>query len=134
MNIAVFGERNLEKFGEYPAVWFEGREYTNRELLDLAKRFAGALEGLGIVPGDRVGVMLPNIPQIGAAYGGISRMGGVVMPMVFMLAVPEIRHILADSGASAIVTSPEFHGNVAEAMKDLPNSPKVIVLGDPVPE
>ncbi len=134
MNIAVLGERNLERFGEYPAVWFEGREYTNRELLDLGKRFAAALEGLGIEPGDRVGVMLPNIPEIGSAYGGISRAGAVIMPMVFMLAIPEIRHILRDSGASAVVTSPEFYGNVAEAMKDLPRPPQVIVLGDPVPE
>ncbi|MFY9588890.1 MAG: long-chain fatty acid--CoA ligase [Actinomycetota bacterium] len=134
MNIAVLGERNLEQFGEYNTVWFEGREYSNRELLDLGKRFAGALEGIGIVPGDRVGVMLPNIPEIGSVYGGISRAGAVVMPMVFMLAVPEIRHILTDSGASAVVTSSEFYGNVAEAMKELPKPPQVIVLGDPTPD
>src|SRR5207247_6721453 len=87
-----------------------------------------------IAPGDRVGVMLPNIPQIGAAYGGISRMGGVVMPMVFMLAVPEIRHILSDSGAKVVVTSPEFHGNVVEAAKDLSIPPQIVVLGDPTPD
>ena len=134
MNIAVLGERNITKFGEYPSILFEGREYTNKEIYDLARRFASALRGIGIEPGDRVGVMLPNIPEIGACYGGISRMGGVVMPMVFLLAVPEIRHILTDSGAKAIVTSPEFYGNVAEAMKDLDAPPTVIVLGDPTPD
>ena len=134
MNIAVLGERNIEKFGEYPSIFFEGRDYTNLEIFDLAKRFSAALTGLGIGPGDRVGVMLPNIPEIGACYGGISRMGGVVMPMVFLLAVPEIRHILTDSGAVAVITSPEFYPNVAEAMKEMTTQPKVIVLGDPTPE
>ena len=134
MNIAVLGERNIEKFGEYDSLWFEGRDYTNVELLQLSKRFGNALDGIGIKPGYRVGVMLPNIPEIGPCYGGISRMGGVVMPMVFMLAVPEITHILSDSGASAIITSPEFHGNVAAAIQDLPQPPKVIVLGDQAPD
>ena len=134
MNIAVLGERNVETFGEYRTVWFEGREYTNVELLELAKRFSSALRDMGIAPGDRVGVMLPNMPEIGAAYGGISRMGGVVMPLVFMLAVPEIRHILNDSAASAVITSPEFYANISEAAKELPNPPTVIVLGDPVPD
>jgi len=134
MNIAVLGEQNLEKFGEYPALFFEGRDYTNLEVFDLAKRFSTALGGIGVKPGDRVGVMLPNIPEIGAAYGGISRMGGVVMPMVFMLAVPEITHILSDSGASAVVTSPEFHGNIVAATQGMASPPQVIVLGDQTPE
>jgi len=134
MNIAVLGERNIETFGEYDTVFFEGRNYTNVELLDLARKFSAALTGIGVAPGDRVGVMLPNIPEIGACYGGISRMGGVVMPMVFLLAVPEIRHILADSGAAAVITSPEFYPNVLEATKELDRAPQVIILGDPVPE
>jgi long-chain acyl-CoA synthetase len=134
VNIAVLGERNIEKFGEYEALWFEGRDYTNVEMFDISRRFANALEGIGIVPGDRVGVMLPNIPEIGACYGGISRMGGVVMPMVFMLAVPEIAHILKDSGAAAVITSPEFHGNITAATKDMPSPPKIIVLGDQAPQ
>jgi long-chain acyl-CoA synthetase len=134
MNIAVLGERNIDTFGEYDTVFFEGRNYTNVELLDLARRFSGALTGIGVAPGDRVGVMLPNIPEIGACYGGISRMGGVVMPMVFLLAVPEIRHILADSGATAVITSPEFYPNVLEATKELEHKPRVIILGDPAPD
>jgi long-chain acyl-CoA synthetase len=134
MNIAALGERNIEKFGEYSSIYFEGREYTNLEIFELSKRFSNALKGIGTQAGDRVGVMLPNIPEIGACYGGISRMGGVVMPMVFMLAVPEITHILNDSGATAVVTSPEFQGNIAAATQGMPNPPKIIVLGDQTPE
>jgi long-chain acyl-CoA synthetase len=129
MNLAIQGERNLERFGEYPALVFEGREITNAEQLDEAARLATAFAGLGIVPGDRVGVLLPNSPAVTVCYGAILRIGAVVMPVVFLLAPPEIRHILADSGARAIVTSPEFYGNVKQAIAGLASPPLVIVTG-----
>ncbi len=133
MNLAELGERNVQKFGPYVSVVFNGREFTNVELTDRAARFATALAGLGVGPGDRVGVMLPNMPEVSVSYGAVLRVGAVVMPMVFLLAVPEIHHILADSGASAIITSPEFLPNVTTAMEGLARPPIVIVTGDPQP-
>jgi long-chain acyl-CoA synthetase len=129
MNLAVLGERNVERFGPYVSVVFNGQELTNVELQDRAARFATALAGLGIAPGDRVGVMLPNMPEVSVSYGAVLRIGGVVMPMVFLLAVPEINHILADSGARAIITSPEFYPNVSAALAGLEQPPMVIVTG-----
>lgn len=134
MNLAVLGERNAERFGEYASIVFEGREHTNLELLRRSKRLASALDGMEIRSGERIGVMLPNMPEVAVCYGAISRVGGVVMPMLFLLAVPEIHHILADSGASAVITSPEFYPNVARAAGGLENPPKIIVVGDPLPE
>ena len=49
MNIAVLGERNIERFGEYASIWFEEREYTNLEIFELAKRFSNALIEIGIL-------------------------------------------------------------------------------------
>lgn len=134
MNLAVLGERNIESFGAYTALHFEGRDYTNVEILGEARRLATALTNIGVRNGDRVGVMLPNVPTVGACYGAILRMGAVSMPMVFLLAVPEIRHIVTDSEAAVVFTSPEFYPKIAEASEDLENPPKVIVVGDPVPE
>ncbi|MBI4729607.1 MAG: AMP-binding protein [Acidobacteria bacterium] len=133
MNLAILGERNIERFGEYVNLVFEGGEFTNVAQYREGARFATALRDAGVRPGDRVGVMLPNIPGVDPCYGAILRMGGIVMPMVFLLAVPEIRHILADSGATAVITSPEFYPNVKAAAGGLDSPPKVIVLGDPVP-
>jgi long-chain acyl-CoA synthetase len=129
MNLAILGERNIEKFGEYTSIIFEGREITNVSAFEDSARFAAALAGLGVAPGDRVGVMLPNMPQVTVCYGAILRLGGVVVPMVFLLAVPEIRHILADSEAKVVVTSPEFYPNVAAAIDGLANPPVVVVTG-----
>jgi long-chain acyl-CoA synthetase len=133
MNLAVLGEQNVERFGEYVAVAFEGREITNVEGLRGSKRLAQALVDIGLVPGDRVGVMLASTPEVGICYGAILRMGGVVMPMVFLLAVPEIRHILSDSEAKAVFTSPEFYPNIKAATEGFSNPPLVIVIGDLVP-
>src|SRR5438093_8535595 len=134
MNLAILGERNVEEFGEYDAILFEGHSYTNVELRGTAARLATALAGLGIQPGDRVGVMLPNLPEVGVVYGAVNRIGAVNIPMIFLLVVPEIAHILRDSEAKAIVTSPEFHPNVALACTQLEKPPAVIVVGDAVPD
>jgi long-chain acyl-CoA synthetase len=134
MNVAVLGERNISRFGEYEALLFEGRSYTNVELYEMSARLATSLGGLGIEPGDRVGVMLPNMPEVPITYGAVTRMGAVNIPMIFLLAVPEIVHILHDSEAKAIVTSPEFFPNVALACTQLDAPPTVIVAGDPVPD
>lgn len=134
MNVASLAERNVETFGTYTQLWFEGREFTNVELLGAAARFATALKDAGVREGDRIGVMLPNLPEVGIAYGALLRMGAIVMPMVFLLAVPEIRHILEDSEATFIITSPEFQPNVAAACEGMVNPPRTIVVGDPTPD
>ncbi|HEX9697535.1 MAG TPA: long-chain-fatty-acid--CoA ligase [Actinomycetota bacterium] len=134
MNVAGLAERNVETFGTYTQLWFEDREFSNVEMLDAAARFATALKDAGVRQGDRVGVMLPNLPEVGVAYGALLRMGAIVMPMVFLLAVPEIRHILEDSEATFIITSPEFQPNVAAACDGLAKPPRTIVVGDAVPD
>jgi long-chain acyl-CoA synthetase len=130
MNIAVLGERNLQRFGEYPAVVFGDEERTNAEQLDRARRLAGSLAELGVAPGDRVGVMMPNSMEIAVAYGAISRAGGVIVPILFLLAVPEVAHILSDAGARAIFTSSEFAPAVRAALEGLDDPPVVILIGD----
>jgi long-chain acyl-CoA synthetase len=130
MNLAHLGEQNISKHGEYVSLVFEGREFTNVELSRISARFGSALAELGIQPGDRVGVMLPNLPEVPTSYGGITRVGGVIIPMLFLLAPPEIRHIVEDSEAKVVVTSPEFFGNVSTALQGMENPPTIIVTGD----
>ena len=85
MNLATLGEENVGKFGEYVALHFEGREYTNVEQQRAGARVANALRGLGVGVGDRVVVLLPNCPEVTQAYGGILRLGAVnhVRPVIF---------------------------------------------------
>ncbi len=129
MNLAILAERNVETFGQYDALTFEGRVYTNTEQLADAHRFAGALEQLGVTPGDRVAVMMPNAPEVFQAYGGIIAMGGVVVPIVFLLAPNEVNHILADSTPKVLVTSPDLYPGLSAAMAGLPDPTTVVVTG-----
>jgi long-chain acyl-CoA synthetase len=108
MNLARLGEDSVRTFGEYVALAFEGREWTNVEQQRAANRFAHALRRLGIAPGDRVVVLLPNCPEVLQAYAAILKAGGVIVPVVFLLGPDEVRHILTDSEASVVVTAPEF--------------------------
>jgi long-chain acyl-CoA synthetase len=134
MNLAVLAERNIERFGEYDALFFQDRWYRNTEWLSDAKRLASALVDQGVAPGDRVAVMMPNSLEVFQAYGAITALGGVVVPIVFLLAPGEIAHILADCRPKLLITSPMFLDNARQAVAGLDDPPRIVVAGDPVPE
>ncbi|MBI4010864.1 MAG: long-chain fatty acid--CoA ligase [Candidatus Rokubacteria bacterium] len=108
MNLAALGEESLRRYGEYPALAFEGRELTNVDQQRAASRLAHALVRLGVAPGDRVVVMLPNCPEVLQAYAAILKAGAVVVPVIFLLSPEEVRHVLAHSGATLLLTSPDL--------------------------
>ena len=112
VNLAHLGEEAVARFGEYTALAYEGRELTNVDQQRTAARVAGALLRMAVAPGDRVVVLLPNCPEVLAAYTGILKVGGVIVPIVFLLSPDEVRHILADSGAKVVITAPELAAKI----------------------
>jgi len=78
-------------------------ELSYAELDAASARVAGMLRARGLRPGDRVGVMLPNVPQFAMAYYGVLRMGGIVVPMNPLLKVREVEHYVSDSGAALVL-------------------------------
>ena len=89
--------------GHRPAVRLDDRTLTYAELDDAVGRCAGLLRAAGVGPGDRVGVMLPNVPQFPILYYGVLRAGGVVVPMNTLLKERETRFYLEDSGARLVL-------------------------------
>ncbi len=85
------------------ATIFFGRRRSYRSLRADVDRFAAGLQGVGVRPGDRVALMLPNCPQFVIAFFGTLRAGGVVVPCNPVYTPPEIREQLTDSGAETIV-------------------------------
>ena len=108
MTLARLGDENIQRYGEYEALAFEGRRLTNVDQQRAACRVAHALRRLGVETGDRVVVMLPNCPEVLQAYAAILKLGAVVVPVIFLLSPEEVRHILADAGAQVAITSPEL--------------------------
>ncbi|MFE9445420.1 long-chain fatty acid--CoA ligase [Streptomyces sp. NPDC006602] len=84
---------------DHPALRFGEAVVPYTELDAAASRIAATLQAEGLTAGDRVGLMLPNVPAFVALYYGILRAGGVVVPMNPLLKEKEIQHCLVDSGA-----------------------------------
>ena len=91
-----------------PALKLDDAVLNYAVLNEAATRVAGLLKEKGIAPGDRVGIMLPNVPYFGAVYYGVLRAGGVVVPMNVLLKGREIAFYLKDSGAKVIFAWHDF--------------------------
>lgn len=88
---------------EKPAIEFYGRTMTFADLDEQSDRFANVLHGLGIEPGDRVAVFMPNCPQFNIAYWGIMKAGAVHVPVSPLSKDMELRHELGDASPKAVV-------------------------------
>jgi long-chain acyl-CoA synthetase len=105
MTLTRLAEESLQRFGEYEALAFEGRRYTNVDQDRAACRLAHVLRRLGVGAGDRVMVLLPNCPEVIQSYAAILKLGAVIVPVIFLLGEAEVAHILADSEARVVITS-----------------------------
>jgi long-chain acyl-CoA synthetase len=107
----------LEATQMYPdsaAVRLDGQVMTYLELDERSARVAGLLAARGVEPGDRVGLMLPNVAEFPALYYGVLRAGAVVVPMNPLLKAREVEYYLGDSGAKLIFA---WQAIAAEAAK-----------------
>lgn len=85
-----------------PALVLDETTLSYAELWERTARVAGRLRSRGHQPGDRVGLMLPNVLPFSVLYYGILRAGGVVVPMNPLLKAREVKHYLGDSGARLV--------------------------------
>ena len=128
-NLARLAEEAFERRGDYLALRFEGRWYGSAELFSRACRIATGLSALGVEPGERVVVSMANCPDVTVVYQAVWRTGAVVTPATFLLPVEDLRHVIADSQASAIITTPELTEKVREAVAGLDHVRHVISSG-----
>src|SRR5438132_5798577 len=84
------------------AVRVDDATMTYRQLDEASARVAGLLHERGLKPGDRVGIMMPNVAEVPVVYYGVLRAGGVVVPMNPLLKAREVAYYLGDSGAGLI--------------------------------
>jgi long-chain acyl-CoA synthetase len=101
-NLALNLVEAKEMYPDRVAVRLDELALTYRELDERSARVAGLLAARGVAPGDRVGLMLPNIPEFPVLYYGVLRAGAVVVPMNPLLKAREIEYYLADSGARVV--------------------------------
>lgn len=95
----------VDRHGAWPAVDFMGRKWTYTEIGDLARRAARGLQDLGVQPGDRVGLCLPNTPYYVISYFAILRIGAVVVNFNPLYTERELEHLITDSSVSVMIAS-----------------------------
>jgi long-chain acyl-CoA synthetase len=130
-NLAVLAQAAFERLGDFEFLIFEGQRFRTGDMFGRTCRVCAGLARLGIAPGDRVVVLMENCPEVGIAYTAIWRAGAVVTPVVFRVGAAELAHILADSGAVAVITTPGLTATVAEAAARATALRHVIVVGGP---
>src|SRR5207302_3014810 len=93
--------------------------FTFDDLRRLSNRCANALVGLGIKPGDRVGVLLPQRPETAIAHLAIYKLGAIAVPLFVQFGPDALEHRLADSGARALITDGENLAKIPPTLPDL---------------
>src|SRR5450432_2794317 len=106
--ISQFVRRAVQTGADTLATVFGDRRHTWREFDQRTRRLAGALHGLGFVPGDRIGILALNSDRYLECLFGLSLGGFVFVPVNTRLAPPEIVFWLVDSGCSALFVDEAF--------------------------
>ena len=124
-------EASFQKYSNRVAYSFMGKDVTYAQTDSLSNAFAAYLQGLGLVKGDRVAIMMPNTPQYPVAVAGILRAGLVVVNVNPLYTPRELEHQLKDSGAKAIVIIENFATTLEQCIAKTPVKHVVLAaMGD----
>jgi long-chain acyl-CoA synthetase len=123
-------QHSIEEYHSHPALLWNGNQVTYGDFGEAVVRLANSFKGLGLGKGDRIMVMLPNIPQFPIVYYATMLIGGVVIPINILLKYREIASLLEDSEAKAIISWNGFASEVLKAAEGLEALKHVIFLGD----
>jgi long-chain acyl-CoA synthetase len=124
-------EESFQKFAARDAYVFLGKEFSYGEIDSLSRAFAAYLQGLGLTKGERVAIMMPNVPQYPVAVAAVLRAGFVVVNVNPLYTPRELEHQLKDSGATAIVIIENFAGTLQQCIAATPVKHVVLAaMGD----
>ena len=107
-SLVALMDESFKKFADRTAYSFMGKDVSYAETDAQSRAMAGYLQSLGLARGDRVAIMMPNVPQYPATVAGILRAGYVVVNVNPLYTARELEHQLKDSGAKAIVIIENF--------------------------
>ncbi|WP_431125523.1 long-chain-fatty-acid--CoA ligase [Variovorax paradoxus] len=119
-SLVALMEESFAKYADRTAYSFMGKDVSYRETDKLSKAFAAYLQGLGLVKGDRVAVMMPNCPQYPIAVAAILRAGLILVNVNPLYTPRELEHQLKDSGAKAIVIMENFGTTLQQCIAATP--------------
>src|SRR4051794_36220478 len=125
------GELAAERHGGESRLFFEEQSFTGLQLAERTRRLSQGLRDAGLQPGERVVVCMANCPEVGLTYSAVWRAGGATTPVLFLLSEDELRHVLVDSEASYVVTTPDFLPKVQAAAAGTSTLRSIVVADAP---
>ncbi|WP_425256746.1 long-chain-fatty-acid--CoA ligase [Rubrivivax sp. RP6-9] len=130
-SLVALMEESFRKYRDLPAYKFMGKSITFGAVDDASRALAAYLQGLGLVRGDRVAIMMPNVPQYPVAVAAILRAGFVVVNVNPLYTPRELEHQLKDSGAKAIVLIDVIAHTLQKVLESVPTKHIVLAaMGD----
>jgi len=130
-SLVALMEESFQKYADCTAYSFMGQEISYARTDALSRAFAAYLQGLGLAKGERVAIMMPNVPQYPVAVAAILRAGYVVVNVNPLYTPRELEHQLKDSGAKAIVIIENFAKTLEQCIAHTPVQHVVLcAMGD----
>ena len=130
-SLVALMEESFKKYASRTAYSFMGKDVSYAQTDSLSQAFAVYLQGLGLAKGDRVAIMMPNVPQYPVAVAAILRAGFVVVNVNPLYTARELEHQLKDSGSKAIVIIENFAATLEKCVAATPVKHVVLcAMGD----
>ena len=124
-------EQAFRDYADRSAYSFMGKEISYAQTDEESRQLAAYLQSLGLVKGDRVAIMMPNVPQYPVAVAAILRAGFVVVNVNPLYTPRELEHQLKDSGSKAIIIVENFAATLQACMASTPVKHVVLAtMGD----
>jgi long-chain acyl-CoA synthetase len=133
LNLGTILQASAADRPKHAALRMDDRVLIYAQLDRAARGVAASLRARGIQPGDRVALLIPNVPEFTIAYFGVLYAGGTIVPINVLAAAPEVAYFLADSEARLLIAHPLF-GAPAQAGADEAGVPLVLAGGGPGPD
>jgi len=131
-SIGTLLEKSARRYGEKKTINFhpENVFFSFKQLDKKVNQFANALRTEGISRGDHIAVMLPNCPEFPLTWLALAKLGAVMVPLNTRYQAVDLKYVLNDSDASALILHTEFLSTFAEAQPQTPKVKKVFRAGD----
>ena len=130
-SLVALVDESFRKYEDQSAYVFMGRRFTFAQIDAASRALAAWLQGQGLARGDRVAIMMPNVPQYPVAVAAVLRAGLVVVNVNPLYTPRELEHQLKDSGAKAIIVMENFAGTLAQVIDQVPTKTVLLAaMGD----
>jgi len=129
MNVATYLEESAARHPDKAAIRFLGDSITFGELNAASSRLAGGLAALGLKPGDRCLVILPNSIRQVTLYYALAKLGAIEVPVNFLYRVHEITHIVKDSEPAAFIGAEPYLEEISKVLADREAPSICLVIG-----